>query len=195
MTDETKPGASRELSPVITLHPHKTRALAEAEEVKRLKTALFAALDSTGLNLKEIAEKCGLESANRLYNVKNGHSNVLSVLTYITLARHLNMPISELLGMPDRPTSAPASARDDAALQKAVERFAASFAFARTAIEQFKERHIEADTPGIDQAARGRLFFSFQRVDRGLEAVAQDITELLNQLRDQVPELPSLPPL
>lgn len=42
---------------------------------------------------------------------------------------------------------------------------------------------------GEDQTSVG-----FFRIDRGLEMVAQDITELLNQLREVVQKIPPLPP-
>ncbi|GLR66951.1 hypothetical protein GCM10010909_16310 [Acidocella aquatica] len=195
MTKDSQPGANREVRPAAPTRTRKMRTVNNAAETKRLKTALFAALDRTGLNLKEIAEKCELESANRLYNLKNGHSEMLSVQTYLALARHLNLPISELLGMPDRTPSTPASVRGSAAIQVAAERFARSFTFVRTATQEFYERHVEPNDPARNQAAKINLLSGFLRIDCGLEAVAQDITELLNQLREVVPELPPLPPL
>ena len=195
MTEDTQPGANHEVSPSASTRARKERALNDAAEAKRLKAALFTALGGTGLNLKEIAERCGFKNANTFYNLKNGHNKMLSVLTYITLSRHLNLPINELLGMPDRPSSAPASVRDDASLQVAVERLARSFAFVRAATQQFYERHVEPNDRGLDQRTKVKLLSGFLRVDCGVEAVAQDITELLNQLREIVPELPPLPPL
>lgn len=164
-------------------------------EAERLRTALFAALDRTGFNLHEIAEKCGIANANLFYNLKNGHSETLSVLAYVSLARHLNMPISELLGMPDRTSTSLASARANASIHVTAERFARSFAFVRAAMAQFYEQQVEPNDSTRDQAATINLLSGFLRIDCGLEAVAQDITELLDQLREVVPELPPLPPL
>ncbi|WP_221246949.1 hypothetical protein, partial [Acidocella aromatica] len=77
----------------------------------------------------------------------------------------------------------------------AAEHLARSFAFVRTATQKFYERHVEPNDRGLDQRAKVKLLSGFLRVDCGVEAVAQDITELLNQLREIVPELPPLPPL
>ncbi len=90
MTDDTQPGANRKVSPTTT-RTRKGRVANDPAEVERLKKALFAALDRTGFNLTEIAEKCGFANANLLYNLKNGHSETLSVLTYVALARHLKL--------------------------------------------------------------------------------------------------------
>jgi hypothetical protein len=80
------------------------------------------------------------ENANLLYNLKNGHSKKLSVQTYVTLSRKLNLPIFELLGMPGPASTAPASVRGSASAKVAAERLARSFAYVRTATEQFYER-------------------------------------------------------
>jgi transcriptional regulator with XRE-family HTH domain len=194
MTEDTQPGVNRKVRPATT-RVRKGRAGTDPAEVQRLKTALFAALDRTGFNLKEIAEKCGRANANLLYNLKNGHSETLSVLTYVALARHLNLPISELLGMPDRTPTKLASARGSALIQVAVERVALSFALVRAATSQYYEQHVEPNDPARDQAAKMKLLSGFFQIDRGLDALAQDITELLDQLREIVPEIPPLPPL
>ncbi|HQT65879.1 MAG TPA: hypothetical protein PLO16_15370 [Acidocella sp.] len=194
MTKDTQPGPNRKVRPETT-HARKGRVAGDPAEVERLKTALFAALEKTGLNLNEIAEKCGLANANLLYNLRNGHSETLSVLTYVSLARNLNVPISELLGLPDRTPAKPASARGSASIQVTAERFVRSLAFVRTAIAQYYEQHIEPNDPALDQAAKIKRLSSFFRIDCGLEALAQDLTELLDQLREIVPEFPPLPPL
>ena len=194
MTEDTQPGTNREVLPLVQTRARKGRELNDAAEAERLKTALFAALSRTGLNLKEIAERCGFKNANAFYNVRNGHSKMLSILTYITLSRHLNVPINELLGMPDRAV-AKASVRDGASLQAATEQLARSFTFVRSATQQFYEQHIEPNAPGLDRMTKAKLVPGFLRIDCGIEAVAQDITALFNQLHEIVPELPPLPPL
>ena len=101
MTEDTQPDADREVPSEQPTHARKARGDRHSPEAKRLKTVLFAALKRTGLNLTEIAKKCGRENANLLYNLKNGHSETLSIHTYLALARHLNLPITELLGIED----------------------------------------------------------------------------------------------
>jgi hypothetical protein len=195
MTKNTPTGANREVRPAAHTRTREEQELDDAQEKERLKTAFFAALDRTGLNLKQIAERCELESANRLYNLKNGHSEMLSVLTYVTVARHLNLPISELLGMPNPVSAAPASLRASAAVKIAAERTARSFGYVRTAVERFYPQYIAPDRPPFDPAGQLDLLAAFLRIDCGLEAVAQDVSELLKQLRVVVPDLPSFPPL
>jgi DNA-binding Xre family transcriptional regulator len=194
MTKNTQPGANRKVRPA-TARVRKGRAGNDPAEVQRLKTAIFAALDRTGFNLKEIAERCGLANANLLYNLKNGHSETLSVMTYVALARHLNVSISELLGIPDRTPTKLASARGSALIEVAVESVALSFGLVRTAMSQYYEQYVEPNDSARDQAAKIKLLSDFFRIDRGLNALAQDITELLDQLREIVPEIPPPPPL
>ena len=105
MTDDTQPGANREVPSDKPTRARKGRAGKTPAEANRLRDAVFAALDRTGLNLNEIAERCGLESPNRLYNLKNGHSGTLSIHTYLALARNLKLPMTDLLGIED-PTPA-----------------------------------------------------------------------------------------
>ena len=195
MTEDTQPGANREVRPSVPTRTRREREHAAAEEDKRLKTALLAALGRTGLNLKVIAEICGFENANLLYNLKNGHSKRLAVQTYITLSRKLNLPINELLGMPGPSSAARASVRATASMQVAAERLARSFAYVRTATEQFYARHIGPNHSAFDHAGQVDLLAAYLRIDCGLEAVAQDVTELLNQLREVVPDLLTPPPL
>jgi hypothetical protein len=190
MTEDTQPGANREVLPAAQSRTRDERELDAIAEGKRLKTALFAALDRTGLNLKEIAEACGFENANLLYNLKNGHSKTLAVQTYIALSRQLNLPVNELLGMPDPASAAPASVRGSASVQVAAERLARSFAYVRTATEQFYERYVGHNSPASDQADQLELVAAFLRIDCGMEAVAQDAAELLNRLREFAPDLP-----
>jgi hypothetical protein len=193
MTKDTQTGTNREDLPAAQLRTREDRELDVTAEEKRLKTALFAALGRTGLNLKEIAETCGLENANLLYNLKNGHSKKLTVQTYITLSRKLNLPISDLLGMPGPASAAPAYVRGTASLQIAAERLARSFAYVRTATEQFYERHLGPERPAFDQT-KIDLVASYVRIDCGLEAVAQDAAELLARLREFAPDLPPFTP-
>ena len=195
MTKDTLSGANREVLPAAQSRTREERELDAIAEEKRMKTALFATLGRTGLNLKEIAETCGLENANLLYNLKNGHSKKLSVQTYITLSRKLNLPINELLGMPGSESAAPGSVRGSASARVTAERLARSFAYVRTATEQFHERYVGPDHPAFDQAAKIDLVAAFLRIDCGLEAVAQDVTELLVRLREFAPDLPPFPPL
>lgn len=120
---------------------------------------------------------------------------MLSIQTYVALSRHLNIPINELVGMAGLTPSTPTSLRGSASIRVTAERFAWSFAFARTATQEFYERHVEPNDPGLDRAAKINLLSDFLRIDRGLEAVAQDLSQLLTQLRELVPDLPLLPPL
>ena len=173
----------------------KRRVANDPVEVESLKTTLFAALDRTGLNLKEINEKCGLANANSIYNLRNGHSETFSILTYFSLAQRLNLPINELFGTLDYTSTTLASARASASIQVAAERFARSFAFVRTAMVQYYEQQVKPNDPARDQAAKTNLLSGFLRIDCGLEAVAHYIAELLNQLREALPEAPPLPPL
>jgi hypothetical protein len=62
-------------------------------------------------------------------------------------------------------------------------------------MSQYYEQYVEPNDSARDQAAKIKLLSDFFRIDRGLNALAQDITELLDQLREIVPEIPPPPPL
>ena len=195
MTEDTQPGANREVRPAAQTRTRTERQLDATAEATRLKKVLFAALGKTGFNLKEIAEICGLENANLLYNLKNGHSQSLAVQTYTTLSRKLNVPINELLGMPVSASGLPASVRVSASMQVAAERLARSLVYVRTANEQFHERYVGHDHSAFDHAAQIDFLAAYLRMNCGLEAVARDVIELLDQLREVVPDIPTFPPL
>ena len=116
MTEDTQPGVNHEVPSDQATHMRKWHEGRNAAEAKRLKTALFAALKRTGLNLKEIAALCGFENANIFYNLKNGHSETLSIHTYLALAQYLELPMNELLGIEDPrlATAAAGASRPDA---------------------------------------------------------------------------------
>lgn len=110
MTEDTQPGANHEVPSDQATRMRKWHEGRNAAEAKRLKTALFGALKRTGLNLKEVAALCGFENANVLYNLKNGHSETLSIQTYLALALSLDLPMNELLGIEDPAPAAAATA-------------------------------------------------------------------------------------
>jgi len=184
-------GEDRKVLPAAQSRTREERQGHAAAEAARLKTALFAALGKTGLHLTDIAEICGFENANMLYNLKNGHSKTLAVQMYITLSQKLNLPINELLGMPGPASAATPSVRGATSARAAAERLALSLAYINTATEQFYEWHVFDLS---DEARKISLFAAFLRIQCGLDAVGQDVAKLFDRLREFGLDLPPFHP-
>lgn len=200
MTEDTKPGANREVASDKPTRPRKGQVRTDCAAPERLKTALFAALDRTGLNLKEIAERCRLESANALYNLKNGHSETLSIQTYVALATYLNLPMSELLGIagpePARGTSKPGApggpsyaevVHDIVALQLQAEMFRHAIHHGLSATAALLQRQVVEQPPLSDPGFRIKLIHDIVILQTAMEQINLQARALVDAIEQTMP--------
>lgn len=198
MTEDTQPGANREVPSEKPTRVRKGQMRKKSAETKRLKAALFAALRRTGLNLTEIAKKCGFENANLFYNLKNEHSETLSIQTYLSLSRHLNLPMNELLGIEDpRPAAAAAGAskpgavfgqpyadavHDIVAVRFQTEMFRHAIDHGLTAMAALLQRQVVDQPPLSDPAFRHNLTHDVVIALTAMEQINQHAKALVDAI-------------